>query len=413
MKASYYNFYKEMDDKTKVMNAVTGKTANLSVRVGKLLQENCLEDIGKDNLDKLASAGFVVDEDVDEIDRLEQGFIARHTEKKRWNITLTLTLLCNCDCPYCFEEKNMDPAYPFIDFEALKKFSEKYLKDAEFIHFGLFGGEPLLAMDKLIDYFTFFQEFAEKNGIIYHSNLVSNGVLLNNERLKTLVALCHTRSIQITLDGYRNTHDVTRKLKDGTPTFDKIVENIKNAARHAQDYKFSLTVRINLEKSTYEDVEKIFAEFDEEEKSNFYIYFRNIFSSEHYEAEPEECRLDIAYLQKRASELHFRMRMNHPNHPSHCSADAGETEFYLLPNSTIWKCINDMKYPENCIGQMTEEGVLEYNEHAELWEKESPFEDEECRICTLLPICWGGCPMVKMKTGTHHCIYEKTSGVLM
>ena len=413
MKSSYYNFYKDMDDKIKVMNAVTGKTATLSARVGKLLQENQLQDIGQENLDKLAGAGFVVDDEIDEIARLEQGFIARHTGKKRWNITLTLTLLCNCDCPYCFEEKNIDPAHPFIDMEALKKFSEKYLKDAEFVHFGLFGGEPLLAMEQLKEFFTFFRQFSEKNGVAYHANLVSNGVLLDNDRLKILVDLCHVRSIQITLDGYKNTHDLTRKLKDGTPTFDRIVANIKNAARHVPKYKISLIVRINLEKSSYEDVEQIFAEFEEEEKTNFYIYFRNIFSSERYEAEPEECHLDIAYLQKRATELHFRMKMNHPNHPSHCSADAGETEFYLLPGGTIWKCINDMKYPQNCIGRMNEEGDIEYNEYAQVWEKESPFEDEECRICTLLPICWGGCPMIKLKTGEHHCIYEKTSGVLM
>ena len=402
-----------MDDKIKVMNAVTGKTANLSKRVGTLLQENNLDEIGEENLSKLAGIGVVVDDEVDEIHRLEQGFIARHTGKKRWNITLTLTLLCNCDCPYCFEEKDMDPAHPFIDFEALKKFSEKYLKDAEFVHFGLFGGEPLLAMEKLVDFFTYFQEFAKENQLTYHSNLVSNGVLLDDNRLKTLVELCHVRSIQITLDGYKNTHDVTRKLKDGTPTFDRIVANIKNTARRVPKYKIGLTVRINLEKSSYEDVEKIFAEFTEDEKKHFFIYFRNIFSSERYEAEPSECHLDIAYLQKRATQLNFKMRMNHPNHPSHCSADAGETEFYLLPNGTIWKCINDMNYPQNCIGKLNEEGILEYNEYANVWEQKSPFEDEECRVCTLLPICWGGCPMIKVKTGKHHCIYEKTSGVLM
>ena len=46
------------------------------------------------------------------------------------------------------------------------------------------------------------------------------------------------------------------------------------------------------------------------------------------------------------------------------------------------------------------------------WSKNNPFNDEKCRECSLLPICWGGCPLVYAKTKKRQCLSSKGSDLL-
>ncbi|WP_440339816.1 SPASM domain-containing protein [Megasphaera sp.] len=42
------------------------------------------------------------------------------------------------------------------------------------------------------------------------------------------------------------------------------------------------------------------------------------------------------------------------------------------------------------------------------WMKHNPFKDEECTFCKVLPLCMGGCPLLKSLQHKKFCLKWKT-----
>ena len=64
------------------------------------------------------------------------------------------------------------------------------------------------------------------------SSMTTNGYFLDCATFEKLSAY-NLIDIQITIDGLKQTHDMQRVLKDGSPTFDKIINNLIEIKHHA------------------------------------------------------------------------------------------------------------------------------------------------------------------------------------
>lgn len=114
------------------------------------------------------------------------------------NLTLIVTDDCNYNCSYCRQKKEKKTISREI-IKAAVDFFYPFLKSSDKIRIGFYGGEPLLAFDK-IKYAVL--QLAEKNRAGHKDlefSLTSNGSLLTGEMLTFFNE--HRFALQLSFDG--------------------------------------------------------------------------------------------------------------------------------------------------------------------------------------------------------------------
>ena len=137
---------------------------------------------------------------------------------------------CNLNCRYCFKDTkqgkaiDLNTAKDAIDF-LINKFGpkgSKYVIDLSG------SSEPLLRTDfiKAIDRYC--QELSEKVQKRIWIQFVSNGALLNGEKIEYLSSGDHNVLFGISLDGPKHIHDDLRINKLGQGTYEQVINNCKS-----------------------------------------------------------------------------------------------------------------------------------------------------------------------------------------
>ena len=105
-----------------------------------------------------------------------------------------------------------------------------------------------------------------------------------------------------------------------------------------------------------------------------------------------------------ASEMGFKIVQNSYLFQA-CEACSGNNFFYIMPDLTIWKCINDLAFSDACIGYLDTEGQLHFNaKNVVKWASCcNCFSEPRCKECKLLPDCFGGCTLYRAKHGERLC----------
>jgi len=128
------------------------------------------------------------------------------------NLDVELTTKCNLKCPYCYLGTNIerkDMSSETIDL--LVKFIEKFGKGTSI---AIFGGEPLIVLDKV-------KELINKtNKIASRYTILSNGTI-GNEEIQNYVKENHIR-VQRSVDGCLEAQEISRK-----GTYDTIKDKSK------------------------------------------------------------------------------------------------------------------------------------------------------------------------------------------
>lgn len=137
--------------------------------------------------------------------------------------TLWITELCNLHCKYCyvdnmktdckaFDEKNSNPLLSFI-----KKHSDN---DYNILNF--FGGEPLMAIDKIKIIVDETKKYEIPNLQMW---MTTNGTLLTDE----ICRFIKSNNIQVTIsiDGEEKTHNANRVFFDGAGSYNKTISGYK------------------------------------------------------------------------------------------------------------------------------------------------------------------------------------------
>lgn len=188
---SLFNIYSEHNDKTIIFNTLTGALACVDKKA--LVVNN----------PQLIHNGFVVNEKED-MNVYKYLYLSRLYDDKDIYLSIATTMSCNLRCPYCFEEGNKSLEFMSdIVADAIVKYL--IAKKEHNIHITWFGGEPLLNF-KVIERIS---TALMGNGIKYASSVITNGTVLNEDKVKKL-AKYSVSSIQITFDGSKELHDMKR-----------------------------------------------------------------------------------------------------------------------------------------------------------------------------------------------------------
>ena len=357
--------------------------------------------------DILIKNGFIISSDIDEIKLLEYLYNANYFSTDNITVALVPTFQCNFKCPYCFEagyRENIKEAKDY--FNILRKFADKNFTHKRRVHISLFGGEPLLKREEIFSYLNYLSVQSKKYNYKLSTNIVTNGFLLNKDVIKKLVKYNCT-SIQVTLDGNKETHNRLRLLHNNGKTFDRIVANLKTAIQYAINLKANVQfiLRINLLNQTTNDIKPIFNLFNKEERKKINIYFRPIYATSNFKVHNSNTISDLGKFYSEANKHGYKIAKS-SYYLQYCESDGGMNFFYIIPDLTIWKCINEPTETAK-IGQIDKEGnikQLNLMHMAEWYQKSNPFNDEKCRKCYYLPMCYGGCPLYYIKTGKRRCI---------
>lgn len=407
-KLSRYNIVKNSNDSTYVYNSISKGCLVLEKDSNISFLEN-IDDYNKlsDEEKKIMiDNGFVVEEDRNELDELIYLVQKSYYDESLLNIVLVPSLACNFKCPYCFE-KNLSCGKEDVNnyFKILKKFAIKNFKKHQNVQISLFGGEPLLFIDQIFNFLDWVKKDSKKNNYKYITSIVTNGSLLNEKIINKLFDH-NLLSLQITIDSYKENHDTLRIFKDGKPSFDLLIKNIKMLLDISKDKKnFQFNLRINLTNTDTKVFEEMLLNFEKKYRKRIILLIRAVYSTHAYK---EDNLNNVGELEKFYNVGHsmgFKILKNTYYYQS-CEGCADNKFFYLMPDLTMWKCINDIDYTSACIGKIGENGdPTIYSKNVVNWSKKalSCLVDDACLNCNMLPDCLGGCVLFSCKNNKKNC----------
>lgn len=222
-----------------------------------MFEEKSKDEIKKLILNKYSDREDVTSEDIDicfdDIESLikdgrlfaEDTFESTAKEfKKRQGVVKAICLHvahdCNLACKYCFAGKGeYDGPKGLMRFETGKRALDFLIEQSgtrKNLEVDFFGGEPLLNWDvckKLVEYGREQEKKYNKN---FRFTLTTNGLLINDD----VIDFCNKEmgNVVLSLDGRKVTNDSMRVSRNGTGSYDLIVDKFKKFAesRNQADY---------------------------------------------------------------------------------------------------------------------------------------------------------------------------------
>ena len=141
---------------------------------------------------------------------------------------IDLTKCCNFDCIYCFRAFKESRHMSFETLNDILNYILKYCNSHGLKQIGLqmWGGEPLLEMDKI----RYTAEFFHNSGIRAVIDIETNASLVTDEIAEELYRL--GIRIGVSIDGYPDIQNTQRKLASGLASS----ELVERGIRHLQKY---------------------------------------------------------------------------------------------------------------------------------------------------------------------------------
>lgn len=320
-----------------------------------------------------------------ETNKLKSNILLRRFDPRHLHLTINPTLACNVACPYCFESSH--PAQFMTDEveDEIIAFIQKRA-NASYLHVTWFGGEPLLAFDRIISLSKKLQSL----GLKYSSGMISNGYLLTPDKVALFEEL-QISSVQITIDGSEQTHNSRRFRKDGSPTYKTILKNIEEAQKCSP--KTTIHIRVNVDRTNSDEFFDVLSYFYAKKYPNVSVSpgFVNDLSG----TDRNHCVYDndaiAVFLKEAYYRYGYQNKLIYPTNILQVCAVRNPNTVVVGPSGELYKCWNDIGNLNRSYGyidgRMTNEAIL-----YEYLVKADHLNDPKCNVCKLFPVCNGGCP---------------------
>jgi len=450
----YYGLYRLNSEMSLLFNTLTGAKDIIDeptrVVIEQMIADDADCDCPADLREQLEKRWYLFESEEKEHELLEKMHETSkeiNAQSTTPNYTICPTMGCNLRCTYCFESNELHEECSVMTMEQLEgiltmvkqsilKNREQMIKMAEEAkeareqqdceseaceknegedetcedcksqqhnyegHLDLFGGEPLLPINRKIVERIY--EFANEwncsvSAITNGTNIYAYADLLKANAEKTL--------LQITLDGDKEIHDKRRIRADGSGTFDKVCEGVTEALILG----VRISLRVNVDKDNLYSLPRLKELFDEQHWTDYpnfgaylspvecyeesggldtvtdadilnYVYENGLYGTEHsvfYNAGPTTGMVE-AFFRNEMWKTTF------------CGATLG-LNYLFTPNGNIYPCLTFCGNDEYAIGSYRD-GKMLLNERHSLWKNRDPFKMKNCKDCKYLLLCSGGCP---------------------
>ncbi len=314
---------------------------------------------------------------------------------------------CNFKCWYCYETHIKQSKLNDEMIEKINKFIVATAnKDAiKYFSLSFFGGEPLLYFKRdvtpIIDCFA--KECRTKK-TTFHISFTTNGYLVNQEFIDYFKKNDLTCSLQITLDGYKEKHDLVRFVHAKKGSYDEIIHNIKLLVCN----RFFVRLRVNYTDKNIEDTYKIsedLTDIPQELKNEFLKFdYHRVWQNEQVDDTSITLDENVAIVRNNGFQVSGKYAPN--NVKDSCYADKRNSAV-INYNGDLFKCTARDFTTAKRAGYLNELGEL-------IWENDYlnkrmnvKFNNKPCLKCRIMPLCNGGCSQHALEHlgGDDYCVY--------
>ncbi|HET56366.1 MAG TPA: radical SAM protein [Ignavibacteria bacterium] len=407
MKLSKYNEYVDFGDEVIIFNMTSRALILISKDEFDIIRSNPKSSfINEKTTEKLRNNNILVNKSLNEEDVLLYNINRWKHNQKVLSLFISFTSQCNLQCSYCYQDSsNKKNTFLSLDnwkiiFSHIKR--KLTAQDIREVSIVLFGGEPTLNMDILIQAVNDVHSLRTKRTSV-NMALITNGTLINNDKLLSVIN--NINMIQITLDGVKDIHDKRRVYRNGLGTFDIIMNNLKLLR---DNYTNDVLIRCNADKENFESIKLLFDYLRQESLFDLItgVDIGHVYSSqENIKMNKCETLLSkegderIKELFDYAVKKGYRISRNYVNGPCMGLAING---YAIDENLNIYSCPGFL-YEEP-------EGMIDHTGGIEIihnrWFDIINEVPRQCLAnCKYVPICYGGCKWMA-KEGERKCNKE-------
>lgn len=405
MKFSQFNsIIRLTDNLSLIYNAYADSYLILS---NKYLPLGDIESIKNNNpqlYDNLLKSKSIIDDDVDEVFLVKKLQQCVDNNGKIFILTINPTLDCNFRCWYCYENHVFRSKIETETLKNIKKLIRNIVaKQIMLEHFQLnfFGGEPLLQYSTVMDIITYTEEICHSFGKNISIAFTTNGYLLNSERIQEL-SEHSVNSMQITLDGNRETHNKVRFSSAQLGSYDKILGNIKFLLKK----KINVVLRLNYTGENItgmSDIVSDLADITTDERKFLTVHFFRVWQDSQG-TEVNDIVDDTIVKYRNADIKAYKYPLN--NVRVSCYGDKLNAAVVNY-NGDVYRC-TAVNFAEDVReGYVNDTGEIVWENNSYDKRKNAKFKNKACLKCRLLPICNGGCSQHALRhENEEYCIFN-------
>lgn len=348
-----------------------------------------------DNYDFLIESQIIVDEqtEADNLANHINEILSRRYNPMHMSLTIAVTRSCNFNCSYCYETDRPNIYMTEEVEDAIIEFV-KNNSCLQYLHIVWYGGEPLLNF-KTIKRLT--KRFLELN-VNYTAQIVTNGYLMTSEISKQFNEL-NIKTVQVTLDGLEHIHNNRRPLKDGSGTYKTILTNIKYLLQNVPDVE--LFIRSNVDTDNINDYPDFYNDLMKELNYDTRVKPYEGFVNDVIESGCSPLAKNIMDPDARVDYIIKHYNSNGIEHTflpirRHQTCIANNMYCFLIdPIGDLYKCWISMQNKNYRIGNVSTKSTFNSVMNSRYLYGSDYIFSSKCRECSVLPICEGGCPMVR------------------
>ena len=229
MKISNYTFLFENKGEFFIFNSLSKAFLQIDKESFDILLEKQKEksevseqDIDKELFDELKKRLMICENHKDEFLIFKSVLMNIRNSDSHIHFTIAPTMDCCFSCFYCFEKGNHRKKY--ITEEVMDSIIKNIenRKELQGINITWFGGEPLMAIDKMQQFYNKFRKVWKGK---FSSNIITTAHHITPEVIDILKEI-EVTDMQITIDGAEKTHNAIKFTKGCDNAFQKLISNI-------------------------------------------------------------------------------------------------------------------------------------------------------------------------------------------
>lgn len=360
---------------------------------------------------QLEKADAVVDEEVDEVQRLRDLIRQVDEDDTAFHLHVNPTVDCNFRCWYCYENHVIGSRMSRQTAGSVCRLIDNILAthpNLRYFDLSFFGGEPLMYFPvvarPLMEHLTAVCRDRHVEAVFHFT---TNGFLLTKEMVGCFSD--KNVSFQITLDGCREQHDKVRFMRDGRGSFDTIVRNVRLLVMQSHH----VTVRINYTWQILDGLQDIAREFsglDAGARPFLHVDFQRVWQD--VGTAPDERGVEekvyslIGSFRQKGIDAYCQRGANRVRNSCY-----GDKRGYALVNydGNVFGCTARDFTESNRMGWLSADGELHYEQDAKEKRMAAKFSKPVCHTCRIAPLCGGGCSQKAMECASENlCLYHYT-----
>ncbi|HAN04443.1 MAG TPA: hypothetical protein DCW72_05975 [Elusimicrobia bacterium] len=378
-----------------------------------------LRELSPNNLDFLAGRGHITalppEAELKQFRELAAGLHNSQVKQpSSGGIILLPSYTCNLACGYCFQRNHRQKNFgkimsPQLVDDIFDKHLPSLLPGISKLSLSLYGGEPFLPANEAVIRRALWHVGKRPVPVV----ATTNGTTVDAMPDIFGPGRGKVNKTQISLDGWRRTHDRSRVPANGLPTFDKILSNI----RLLLDRGTSIDLRLNVDRDKIGDLPGLFDELRAKKiagnpLTHIYAYplHEGISRAEspHFMGLAEMAReicdmgleLDCPSTLRATDVRHlYKLTKGVGLTRTACCMQVYQNYLVIDPFGDIYACTEEAGNPELRVGYIGEAGV-KFLPQRELYKRRHLENLPDCLRCSVALACGGQCGVqCRLKTG--------------